>query len=327
MQAPGKIILFGEHFVVKGKPALALAVKLYAKSTITVGDDKHILYAKDMDAVVDLDSDNIPEKYKPFKKILEIINEEYGSVKPFKAELSSNIPVAAGMGSSAATAVAFTASLLEYLGVEYERGDVSRIAFEAEKITHGRPSGIDNTVSTYGGFIYYKGGAIERIGIEWPGEYVIVAIDTGIPRNTGEVVRDVLDRYDRFPDVMKPIYDSAEVIVEEAITLLRGGRIREVGELMNINHGLLVAIGVSNKAIEEIRYAMLEEGAYGAKLTGAGRGGIVIGLTPSNYVDRIIYKLMNMGYRRTMKLEPDNNGFAPCPNRGLNSGLSIKTPP
>ncbi len=312
MKAPAKIILFGEHFVVKGKPAIAVAVKLYATTRISNSDNDYILYAENLGLKTILNKENIPSQLLPFKKIYEIIDEEYGRIKPFKAVITSEIPIGAGMGSSAATAVSFTAALLEYLGIEYSREDVSRIAFEAEKITHGKPSGIDNTASTYGGIIYYRAGEVKRINYAWPNDPVLVASDTGILRNTKTLVEKVLERYERYSDVFRQVYNAAEKIVEIALDKLREGRWNELGELMNINHGLLVAIGVSNNVIEDIRYTMLKNNALGAKITGAGGGGLVIGLAWRKDIRQIIYKLRSKHYENNYVLEIDNNGVSKC---------------
>lgn len=296
--APAKVILFGEHFVVKDKPAIVTAVNLYAKTCITeLESEKHLLISKQLRLETDIDKDRVPEQLAQFKHIYEIINDKYGITRGFKAFIDSDIPVSSGMGSSAATAVSFTHSLLRFLGVEFELEDINNIAYEAEKLVHGKPSGIDNTVSTYGGIIYYKRGYMEKLNVKWPQNLSLVVVDSGVKRNTGKVVMDVLERYERHEEIMKHIYDAAEQLVNKARNLILSGRFYDLGELISINQGLLESIGVSIYETDKIIYAMIENGALGAKISGAGRGGIVYGLFMENNLNKAIHKLKNIGYK------------------------------
>ncbi len=291
-EAPAKMILFGEHFVVLGKPAIVNAINLYARTCIweNASSDSLIIYSKNLGYTYSYGSNSIPEPLKPFHRIVEYVLEHYSLSKPpsLYIEIDSEIPVGAGLGSSAASAVSFTVALLKSLGIEVEPDIVSKIAFEAEKIVHGKPSGIDNTIATYGGFLYYRKGVIKKLLIEWPQEYEFLVADTGRKRNTGIVVREVLDRYQRRKNIMSRIYDVAEEIVETAIECLVKKDIDCLCELLNINHGLLVSIGVAVPETEIIVHKALETGACAAKITGAGKGGSVIILSHKNMVHKII---------------------------------------
>ncbi len=310
-RAPGKIILFGEHFVVKGRPALVTAVDRYATTCMGEMGEGYIVEAVDLGLTADLRGD-VPVELKPYKRIYELVTEKTGKIAPFKATIRSDIPIGAGMGSSAATAVAFTAALLDHAGLEVSRDLVNMIAYEAEKITHGKPSGIDNTAATYGGLIYYKKPHAKPLDVRLPEKLVLVAVDTGIPRNTKALVEKVLARYDKYTDIMERIYDAAEKIVEEALKAMGTGDLERLGELFELNHGLLVSIGVSNRIIEEIRYRMLEYGALGAKITGAGGGGLVIGILDEKSVRDLFVRLRRFGYKKIFVLKPDENGVVNC---------------
>ncbi len=312
-KSPGKIILFGEHFVVKDKPALAAAVNLYAETLIGESDRGWILESPGLGLRADLSGENLPRELLPFRAAARIVDERFGGLKPFHAVVRSGIPVAAGMGSSAATAASFTAALLDYCGVEPERGLVNEITYEAEKITHGRPSGIDNTLSVYGGVIRYEAGRVTRLNKSLPENIVLLAVDTGVPRNTGVLVKHVLERYDRHRGIMSLIYDAAARLVDDAVEALHRGDPWLIGELMEINHGLLVSIGVSIREIEELRYTLLDLGAYGAKLTGAGGGGLVIGLVPLGSLQKIYRGLRDKGYTKVYDLRIDRSGITKCP--------------
>jgi len=308
-QAPAKIILFGEHFVVKGKPAIATAVNLYAKTLILEGEG-HVIESRQLRATYDLEK-QVPDQIKQFRTIYEVIREKTGIDKGFKAVIDSEIPVAAGMGSSAATAVSFTHALLTYYGVKPELELVNRIAYEAEKIVHGKPSGIDNTISTYGGIIYYRQGVFDKLDVDWPKNLYLVVIDTGVQRNTGIIVREVLELYDKYPEIMRIIYDAAEAVVDKARELLINKKFEELGSLININHGLLVALGLSIREIDEAVNMLKELGALGAKISGAGRGGIVYGLFIGEEAFSKVKALKNKGYR-TFIVKPINEGVKYC---------------
>ena len=307
-KAPGKVILFGEHFVVKGMPAIAAAVNLFAETCFEQSSvDNYLVESRQLMLKIDLRNKDVPDAFLPFKRIVEIVESKYGRIKPFKAIINSEIPVAAGMGSSAAVSVSFTKALLDYMGVEYDLGDINCIAFEAEKLVHRKPSGIDNTIAVYGGVIYYVKGSMERLNVKWSNEYALIVADTGVKRNTGQVVQAVLERYDRHPDIMEKVYDAAKQLVNKAKMLLEQGKIAPLGELMNINHGLLVSIGVAIPETEVLVHNILRNGGLGAKISGAGSGGIVIGVINRDKVDAVVESIKKYA-RNLWVLSIDNEG-------------------
>lgn len=275
--APAKIILFGEHFVVKNYPAIATAVNLYSKTCI-YEYDQPIVESKQLGVKTILGVEDVDQKFKQFNVAYEMIKTISGAVEGFYAVIDSEIPVSAGMGSSASTIVSFIHSLLTYYGLKPDLDLVNKIAYEAEKIVHKKPSGIDNTIVTYGGTIYYRSGSMERLNIDWPNDLYIVAIDTGVKRDTGMVVRSVLDLYDKYPNILGKVYEAAGLLVDTAREYLLNKRFMELGDLININHGLLVSLGLSTIEVEEAINMLKKIGAIGAKMSGAGRGGIVYGL-------------------------------------------------
>ncbi len=297
--APAKIIWFGEHFVVLGKPAIASSINLKARVCISNSiNDKIIIESKDL-GVKCIYGKDIPRELIQFIHIVEYCLSEniITKLKPFHAIIESSIPIASGLGSSASTAVAFTAAFLAYHDVSFNRELISRIAYEAEKIVHAKPSGIDNTIASYGGFLVYQKGRIRRIRVRWPRKFQLLIVDTGMPRNTGKVVKMVLERYQRNEDIMKYIYMAAEKIVRKAIKCLRSGNIECIAELMNINHGLLVSLGISTYEIESLVHRSIMSGALAAKITGAGMGGSIIVLTDRIKLDHVIRAISPLAYR------------------------------
>ena len=309
--APGKIILFGEHFVVKGKPAIAVALSPRIHVLIREWDsDKLVVLSRDTGYRIVFDPDSLEViesngELLQLKKILEELKNKK-TIKPAYIEITSEIPVAAGLGSSASLAVAFTAAYSKYIGLELSREEVSRIAFEAEKIVHGKPSGIDNTIATFGGAILYEKGSFTRLRVGEIKDYFIIA-DTGVPRSTRKAVLQVLNLYEKYPDILKHVYNAAEKIVREAEKALERADTIKIGELMNINHGLLSAIGVSGLELEQLVHMARRSGALGSKITGAGIGGSIIALASRDKVDRV-YEALRRHAKRLIKASIDWEG-------------------
>jgi len=304
-RAPGKIILFGEHFVVRGFPGIGVALNTYARACVESNEFNYV-ESKQLGVLFDEKSGVGLES-----NIHALINEirRLGCEKKFRAFIDSSIFISSGMGSSAAVSVALTHAILRFCGLDPSKELVSKIAFEAEKVIHKRPSGIDNTLATYGGMIYYRSGEFKKIDLSWPENYAILVVNTGIERNTGVVVKDVLDLYERRRDILHHIYLAAEKLVEEALSKIRSGDIESLGELMNIAQGLLYTINVSCKKCEEIIWLLKGSGALGAKLSGAGRGGIVISLFRREDLPKIIPLLEREGLRYLIA-QPDLHGVS-----------------
>lgn len=304
-RAPAKIIWFGEHFVVLGNPAIVSSINIYATVHITpLGAGGFVIESRNLGLKYDGEGD--PGRLKPFIRVIEVFRGK-GFFKPFHAIIDSKIPIGSGMGSSAATAVAFTAGLARFLGIDVSLDDISKIAFEAEKIVHGRPSGIDNTIATYGGFIYYEKGSFKKLKVRWPREYMLIVADTGIERSTKKAVEAVLSRYKRRMRIMERVYEAAREIVGEAMRALENGDMESLGELMNINHGLLVSIGVAIPETEAIVHNAIRYGALGAKITGAGMGGSVMILARREDINNIIRSIRKY-VKKIYKVRPTSKG-------------------
>lgn len=298
--APGKIILFGEHFVVAGKPAIGLAVSKYAVVCVDQGPGN--LYSSRLGRL-----SFEQEHGKLFNAVFRTFEQMTGIKPSVDVFIDSEIPIGAGMGSSAAVAVALSHSLLTYYGVKPEKELVWKIAHEGERAVHFRPSGVDTTLATYGGILYYRQGEFRRLNVQLPRDYEIVVVNTGVQRSTGTVVKEVLDRYSRLQRIGVYIYLAAEELVERAVGALREGDVKILGELMTVNHGLLWSMGASSVVCDTIVHALVEMGALGAKLSGAGRGGIVIGLADSNTSPLIIRSLEEKGFE-AFSVTPDYEG-------------------
>ncbi|MCY0867720.1 MAG: mevalonate kinase [Desulfurococcus sp.] len=299
-RAPGKIILFGEHFVVGGYPAIGVAVSLYAKTCVKRGDLR--IYSKQL-GLIDASS----MEAKPFLRVIREVSRRFKCGEEFTVYVDSEIPPGAGMGSSAALNVSLANSLLEACRASFTRDDVNSIAYLGEVEVHGKPSGVDNALSTYGGFMYYKQGLFRRLDVQIPENVELIVADTGVKRSTGVVVREVIERRARLGVIGDTIYQLAGLIVEEALRALESRDIVKLGELMSVNQGLLFSMGASSWVNDYLVHRMINLGAYGAKLSGAGRGGVVIGLAPAAVSEVIASRLTGEGFK-VYRVKPDYSG-------------------
>ncbi len=200
--------------------------------------------------------------------------------------VKSEIPIAAGLGSSAAVAVATVGAVAGALRIDLSREKISELAYCAEEYVHGKPSGIDQTISTFGGVITYRRSlGFSPIDIASPIPLVIG--DTCQKRSTGKLVSMVRERKERFSDITDSIIRSGGKVAVSAIEAMQKGDLRSLGELMNVNHGLLSAIGVSNEMLDRLVNAARDAGALGSKLTGAGGGGCMIALADRDKINDV----------------------------------------
>lgn len=294
--APAKIILFGEHFVVYGEPAIVLAIDRRVRVSAELRTDQR-LYINSLD--LELSGFFTKERFQPqrggqgartklepakiaVQRVLELSKKEAG----VNVKIESSIPIAAGLGSSAAVAAAVVVAVSRLLDVELSREEVFRIAYETERFVHGTPSGIDPAISTYGGVLLFrKDRGFKSLNVE--GDIPLVVGDTGMKRSTGRLVAMVRERRGQFPSIIDPVIKTGGKIALRAVKSLEKGDLEALGELMNINHALLYAIGVSNEPLERLVYSARKAGALGAKLTGAGGGGCMVALCPAEKLEEV----------------------------------------
>jgi mevalonate kinase len=295
----GKVILFGEHFVVHGVPGIVSAVDSTADAEVT-------RIAK---GIAVKDERKGSKGYAEEKKLqqLESIDRMLRAIgiKPetaaFDIWLGGNLPGFSGLGASAASSVAIARAIAEELGMNLSDERINEVAYEAEKAYAGNPSGIDNTAATYGGLLWFKknmaGGAntIERISIQKPVEIIIGS--TGIVANTKAMVAGVAERKKRNPEKYNPLFRQAEELTFTAKKALQEFDLRRVGELMNENHRLLQEIEVSCEELDHLVNLAREQGAFGAKLTGGGGGGCMTALTPTRELqEKVATAIEKEGY-------------------------------
>ncbi len=306
--APGKVILFGEHFVVEGVPAIATAISLRAYVEVCNANDNEIIVSsKNLGIKATIWPQCMNEKLCFLTAVLEEFANTHGvKLWGVRATINSEIPVASGMGSSAAVATAFIKAYAMLGGYDLGREQVRKLVLSSEKLVHGKPSGIDNTIAAYGGTIIYEQGSFTSIDSNFSGYKLLVA-DSGVARNTGVAVQKVLERKRALGRIGDEIYRFARLLVEAAIDAIKRRDFLLLGQLMDVNHGLLNAMGVSIPALEHLVYIARREGALGAKITGAGMGGSIVALVEEEKAEHIANKLKGI-VSRVYLVEPGAEG-------------------
>ena len=307
--APGKTILFGEHAVVYGEPAIAGAVNRRAtvkiKKAVT---DLSILKSDDLGFEVELDTKKgsyILKKGKPgiIRYILESLSKAHNH-SPIEMDLSLDIPIGSGLGSSAAVTVATLAALYQYHGKKFNRNFLAKQAHEVESKVQGIASPLDTSVSTFGGLVYLsKNRKIVKFKNVLNFPFVIgYTMRYG---NTGKMVKSVKTLKNKYPRILNPIIKTIGEITDEAkIAIVNNDRNR-LAELMNINQGLLDSIGVNTKELSRMVYISRKHGAIGSKLTGAGGGGSIIAFCPGK--ENQVFKILNK-YDNAIKINFSREG-------------------
>jgi len=299
--APGKIILFGEHAVVYGQPAIAVPVhEVKARAIIKPQPGAGGIKILAPDISLDSTLANLPLE-DAVSLAIRLTLDTLGIKDPPACSLiiTSSIPLAAGMGSGAAVSVAIIRAVSGFMGHPLPDEKVNQIAFEVEKLHHGTPSGIDNTVVTYAKPVYFiKGQPIETFEISQP--FILVIGDTGIATPTSETVGDVRKSYQSQPALFQNYFETCGMIARNAVNFIQHQRISSLGPLMNDNHEILKKMGVSCPELDQLTAAARDAGALGAKLSGGGRGGNMIALAEPERAASIESALRQTGAVRTI---------------------------
>lgn len=274
--AAGKVILLGEHGVVYGGSALALPVPDAVRVTLSDADEL---------------SHDLPEEF--VARLLGELGEGNARVR---INLSSSLPCGKGLGSSAAIAVAIARAFNERQNLGLDDHGINAVAFASEKLAHGTPSGIDNTVATFAKAMLFRNDRnlqVEPLEIDgMPPLLIAWGDETG---RTSDMVAGVRARRDESPEQFAAIFQQMDVLSREGAEQLRTRAWHDLGAAMNVCHGLLNAIGVSTPGLEHMVTLARQHGAAGAKLTGAGGGGSIVALCPDG-IDNVDTVMREAGY-------------------------------
>ncbi|KAJ2359331.1 Mevalonate kinase [Coemansia erecta] len=334
VSAPGKAILFGEHAVVYGKTAIAGSLDMRAYALVTTRSDSSVrLVLPDIGVDVRFDTQQLPRltpeslahpshveqhlahlsvpdgpgrmAVLTFVYLYGCLFGEGARATGFTVSVRSLLPVGSGLGSSAAYNVTLAAALLRLSGRPCEPDAVNEWAFAGEQVAHGTPSGIDNAVATYGGFLAYTKGSPPQ-PLHTTHALRVLVTNTNEPKSTKALVAGVRALRERYPGVVNPVLDAIHEIAVSAVVRFeeregqRAALEPWLRESIRLNHGLLSTLGVSHPSLERIRETTAARG-MASKLTGAGGGGCALTLVPADATDETVElvrsELANQGFQ------------------------------
>jgi mevalonate kinase len=298
----GKVILFGEHFVVHGIPGIVSAIDSSTDAEVKKGT-KNLTVKDERKTAKGYSEEKRLQQVESIERMLKAMNLD--PKMPLDIWIGGTLPGFSGLGASAASSVAIARAISEELNLNLSKDKINAVAYEGEKAYAGNPSGIDNTAATYGGMMWFKknpaGGQdlVEKINVKRPIEIVIGS--TGKVANTKLMVEGVAERRKKDPKKYDPLFMQAGNIAIAGRKALEAGDLKKVGDLMNENHRILQEIGVSSKELDHLVDIARKQGAFGAKLTGGGGGGCMVALTGGKEVSgKIVGAFKGAGFEYLM---------------------------
>jgi mevalonate kinase len=291
----GKVILFGEHFVVHGVPGIVSATDAKTDAEVKKSS-KGVNITDQRSGSKGYAEEKRLQQIESIQRMLKAMNLPADTA--LDIWIGGDLPGFSGLGASAASSVAIARAISEEFCLKLSDEKINATAYEAEKAYAGNPSGIDNTAATYGGLMWFRknlqGGPdlTEKLTIKTPSEIVIGS--TGKVANTKAMVEGVATRKQQNPQKYNPLFKRVEELAIEGKAALEAGDLAKVGALMNENHTLLQGIEVSSKELDFLVDLARKQGAVGAKLTGGGGGGCMVALTPSKTLQEKVAQAMEI---------------------------------
>jgi mevalonate kinase len=285
----GKTILIGDQFVLRGVPAIVSALPYETEATVELSDGEGWTLEDNRRQVPGYKEKKKEQQAESINHILQVMGIDVGKT-PIKITYGGSLLAGSGVGASAASCV----SLARALNATFELGlsieEINHVGWEGEFAYHGIPSGIDNTASTYGGLLVYRvvddEKSFEHIEVEQP--FRIVLANSGVTADTSTLNDFVLGLKDDDPELFA---ERCRTITEQSIAMreaLEDYDLETVGSLLTANHEILIDMGLSHQKLVELCDGARAMGALGAKLTGGGRGGYMLALTPEEEVQELV---------------------------------------
>jgi mevalonate kinase len=304
--APGKLILCGEHAVVYGCPAIALPLAdVRAQARVEPGPPGSgvCFAAPDLGTRWSASSAPADPLSELALALLCRLGAPAGALPDLAITISANIPLAGGMGSGAAVATALVRALAGAAGQQLDAADISTLVYQSEQRYHGTPSGIDNAVVAYEQAIWFvrqqPAPLIEPVAIAAP--FRLVIGDTGIRSETRLPVGEVRRRWQADPAHYEALFAQVQALVQQVRAALASGASAALGPLLDENQRLLEHIGVSSPELEHLVAAARAAGAAGAKLSGAGWGGVMLALVDEESSTGVAAALRQAGAARVLE--------------------------
>ena len=294
--APGKIILFGEHFVVYGNKAILCAIDKRVKVTSTITEDDKIDITSNIGKISISKSKSLDEIKSPFLPFIYLSKEmisRFNHPGGISVTIESSIPSGIGLGSSSACCVAAAASISGLFN-NYSKEEIVNLAIEAEKTIFEDTSGADCTVCTYGGIMEYdKKNGFKKI--EAALNFPLVIVNSGIPHSTNKVVNKVNEFKKKNESIFSSLCEKETELVDNVILSLKNKDLASLGKIMSKNQEYLEKLGVSNNVLRNM-IEIANETSFGSKITGAGLGGCIISCVDESSLNPTIKNLKSKNY-------------------------------
>ena len=292
--APGKVILFGEHFVVYGVKAILCSINKRVTVTAEKTSERKISINSKI-GKLELEPDKpISEINSPLKPFYYLANKAVENKDTgIHIQIDSEIPLGAGLGSSSACCVAGAAAIFKLFG-NISKEEVLKLAIEAERTIFENTSGADCTVCTYGGIMEYdKNKGFKKI--EYEPNFQLVIINSNIEHSTQSMVSKVKEFENKNKEEFSKLSNLESKLVEDVLKLVKENKIQEIGQKMNQNQEYLENIGISNNELAKM-IKIGQESSFGAKITGSGGGGCIFALTNESNLQNILKKFKDNNY-------------------------------
>ena len=292
--APGKVILFGEHFVVYGIKSILCSINKRVTVTAEKTKERKISIESEIGKLVLEPNESISKINSPLKPFYYLANRALKEENEgLKIQIESEIPLGAGLGSSSACCVAGAAAIFNLFG-EISKKKILELAIEAEKTIYQNTSGADCTVSTYGGLMEYdKNNGFRKIEDE-PNFQLVIA-NSDIEHSTESMVSKVKEFENQNKDKFYELSSLESKLVNDVLKLIKENKIKEIGEKVNLNQKFLEEIGISNEKLEDM-IKIGQMSSYGAKITGSGGGGCIFALTNESNLENTLKEFTNKKY-------------------------------
>ena len=295
----GKTILIGDQFVLEEVPAIVSAISYETVTTVERTDGKGWVLEDNRIEVPGYKEKKKEQQRRSIDRILEVMNVDVKKT-PIKITCGGTLLAGSGVGASAASCVSLARALNAEFNLGYPIEEINRTAWQGEFPYHGVASGVDNTASTYGGLLlfYLKDGQQHFERIQTPNSFEIVLINSGITVNTAALDEFIDQQKKADPDLFSTRLKTITAQTLDMKKALEAGDLENVGKILSSNHKLLTDMGMSHETLDTLCKSAIEKGALGAKVTGGGRGGYMVALTPGKELqDTIASAFEKEGYK------------------------------
>lgn len=295
----GKTIFIGDQFVLYGVPAIVSALPYKTVAEVERIDGEGWVLEDNRNEVPGYKAEKKEQQVDSINRILEVMGIDIIS-HPIKITYGGSLLAGSGVGASAASCVSLARALNEEFKLGLKIEEINHVAWEGEFAYHGTPSGVDNTASTYGGLLFYQivedEKRFERIKLKAPVEVVLA--NSGVTADTSKLGGYVAQLKEKDPALFASRLGTITSQATEMRKAFETGDLEGVGSLMTENHKILIDMGLSHDILVYLCNLAIERGALGAKVTGGGRGGYMVAMTPGvNLQDRVALAIGKQGYK------------------------------